>query len=272
MKIVGIISWYDEAPQWLSTAVSGFARVCDQIVAVDGAYALLPGARPCSHPMQAEAIMGAAESAGVGCLIHRPNNLFFGNEVEKRNLSLQLAAPFLTEDEDWIIIFDADCHLFRCNPPAVRGRLELTDSDIASYTYLDVENMFSNADLAKMVRDDDYSTESTGRTRDMYRWHPSLMYGPQHWQMSKEFRVEGSTERNPQFERKWLRNYKAGTEKVLDLDAEMVVYHRSRDRAMVRRQAQDEYYRARELHGVEPYTDGDPEVNGITSIKEVSNV
>jgi hypothetical protein len=218
--------------------------------------------------MQAEAVMGAAESAGVGCLIHRPNTLFFGNEVEKRNLTLALAAPFLKQDEDWVLVFDADCHVFRCDPIAVRGRLENSTEDLASYTYLDVEDMFSLPELAKMVRDDDYSTESTGRTRDMYRWHPSLMYGPQHWITSREYSVKG---KKGAVERRWLRNYKSGAQDILDLDSDLVVYHRSRDRAMVRRQAQDEYYRARELHGVEEYKDGDPIINGL-KIKEASNV
>lgn len=270
MKIVGIMSWYDEAPQWLSTAVTGFARFCDQIVAVDGAYALLPGARPCSHPQQAEAVLGAAEASGVGCLIHRPNQLFFGNEVEKRNLSLKLASPFLKENEDWIIVFDADCHVFKCNPDVVRARLEAAKEEIATYTYLDVEGMFSNPELAKMVCDDDYSTESTGRTRDIYRWHSSLMYGPQHWIVSKEYPVEGSR-KIALIERRWLRHSSDGVKDVLDLDADLVVYHRSRDRAMVRRQAQSGYYEARELHGVEEYREGDPVVNGINT-KEVSNV
>ena len=267
MKIVGIMSWYDEAPQWLSTAVTGFARFCDQIVAVDGAYALFPGARPCSHPQQAEAVLGAAEASGVGCLVHRPSSLFFGNEVEKRNLSLRLAAPFLKQD-DWIIVFDADCHVFKCNPDLVRARLDSSDAELATYTYLDVEGMFSNPELAKMVRDDDYSTESTGRTRDIYRWHPSLMYGPQHWIVSKEYPTGKKTRPT---ERRWLRHSSDGASNILDLDADLVVYHRSRDRAMIRRQAQSGYYEARELHGTEEYKEGDPLINGI-SIREVSNV
>jgi hypothetical protein len=257
MKIVGILSWYDEVPHWLATAVTGFARVCDQIVAVDGAYALLPGARPCSHPQQAEAVLMAAESAGVGCLVHRPNKLFFGNEVEKRNLTLKLAAPFL-EEGDWIIVFDADCHVFKVDPIRVRGRLEKTKALIASYTFLQVEDMFSDPEMARIVRDDDYATESTSRTRDIYRWHPSLMYGPQHWILSREFPTRPGIK-----ERRWVRHSSDGVEEICDLNADLVVYHRSKDRAMVRRMSQDGYYKARTLHGVEDMVEGDPVVNGL---------
>lgn len=255
MKIIGLLSWYDEAPQWLSTAVSGFARVCDQIIAVDGAYALLPGARPCSHPQQAEAILAAAEAGGVACLVHRPNRLFFGNEVEKRNLTLKLAAPFLTEN-DWVLVFDADCHLFKCEPAAVRGRLENTDAMIASYTYVDVEDFFINEEMAKIIKHEEYTYEHASRTKDIYRWHPSLRYGPQHWILSREMGPDG--------QRKWLRHAEAHHE-CLDLDADLVVYHRSRDRAKVRSMAQKGYYEARELHGVErlePGAPGDNEVRG----------
>ena len=255
MKICGILSWYDEAPHWLATAVAGFARVCDLIVAVDGAYALYPGARPCSHPQQAEAVLSAAEAAGVACLLHRPQKLFFGNEVEKRNLTLRLAAPFLGED-DWVLAFDADCHVFKCDQIRVRGELENTDALLASYTFLNVEDAFVNPDLARLSSVDDFSTESTGRTRDIYRWHPSLLYGPQHWVVSREF--DG--------ERLWLRHSKDGVDSH-DLDASLVVYHRSRDRAKVRQDAQQGYYDARELHGVEEMLPGDPAANGVGLMK-----
>ena len=38
-------------------------------------------------------IQAAAETMGIGCVIHRPSDVFHGQEVEKRNLTLQLAAP-----------------------------------------------------------------------------------------------------------------------------------------------------------------------------------
>lgn len=108
MKICGLLSWYDESPAWLATAVAGMGRVCDEIVAVDGAYALYPSARPRSSPQQAEAVLQAAEAAGVGCTIHRPREIFWGNEVEKRNLTIALASSVLESGRDWIVIFDAD--------------------------------------------------------------------------------------------------------------------------------------------------------------------
>lgn len=246
MKIVGVLSWYDELPQWLSTSVAGFSRVCDHIVAVDGAYALYPGARPCSHPAQAEAIMGAAEAAGVACTIHRPNRLFFGNEVEKRNLTFDLAAPFLSEG-DWVMVFDADCHVFKVNPEFVRGELERTDALLANYTVLNVEyEAFDDPTTARVYKEDDYDYETTSRTNDIYRWHPSLRYGPQHWLVSREVEVSPGVKT-----RRWVRHGTQGVKNICQLNADLVVYHRSKDRAMARKKSQFGYYEARELHGIE---------------------
>jgi hypothetical protein len=40
MKIIGLLSFYDESPAWLSACVAGIGRWCDGLIAVDGAYAL----------------------------------------------------------------------------------------------------------------------------------------------------------------------------------------------------------------------------------------
>lgn len=244
MRLVGVLCWFDESPAWLATAVAGFGRVCDQIVAIDGGYALYPGARPCSHPQQAEAILSAAEAAGVACTLHRPSRLFYGNQIEKRNLSLRLAGAALTSD-DWLLIFDADFHVFKCEPETVRAELEATERMIASYTLLDGSDYLSDPDLAERVAREDFSTEWTLRTENIYRWHPSLLYGPHHAMVSRELAGE----------RRWLRHPSATAPEWLNLNASLVAYHRRQDRALVRRLAQEGFVQARELHGVEPEDD-----------------
>ncbi len=182
MKIVGILCWYDESPSWLANAVCGFGRVCDEIVAVDGAYSMYPGARPRSHPEQAEAILAAAETMGVGCTIHRPKDVFFGQEVEKRNLSLKLAAPLLTPGEDWVMIFDADYQVMLCEDPVyARALLEHTEHNVATYTLLDGHDILANETAAEVCRDVDIDTEWTIRDRGIFRWTDDLRYGPSHF-------------------------------------------------------------------------------------------
>ncbi len=247
MKIVGLLSWYDESPGWLGTAVAGFARVCDTIVALDGAYALYPGARACSHPNQAETIMQAAEASGAGCIIHRPNEVWRDNELGKRNQLLRLAGSLDLTTDDWLIVFDADCHILRISPDNIRAKLAATDLPIATYTYLDGKDFLSDPKIRDQVRDHEIDTEWTGRTRDVFRWDPTLRVGLQHWLYSAE--RDG--------ERVWIRGPESQDE-ACQLDRDLVIYHRTADRAKVRRDAQAYYYKLREQHGVEWLENHDP--------------
>lgn len=157
-----------------------------------------------------------------------------------------------------MMVFDADCHVFKCDPEVVRWELENTEADIGTYTYLEVEDFFSDPEMARIVKSDDYSTEHTHPTMDVYRWHPSLRYGPAHWTISREY-----DNGNGGVERRWLRHTRKGPDLKVDLAAHMVIYHRSRDRAMIRQVAKDEYYKARDLHGIENLVAGSPDRNGV---------
>jgi hypothetical protein len=243
VKVCGLLSFFDESAHWLATAVSGMARVCDLIVAHDGAYQLYPGARPRSHPQQSEAIIQAAEAADVGCLVYRPKDIYFGNEVEKRNEGLKIAGSLLTE-EDWVLIFDADYHILKCNPDMVRHELEQTEHRVATYTLLDGRDFQSEPNLAQYANGRPVDTEWTCLTRDVYRWHPSLAVGPLHWAYSSM--VDGK--------KQWLRGpwTDGRLAPALDLRANLVVYHRTQDRTQVRRDTAHAYYKMREQYNTEP--------------------
>lgn len=241
MKIVGLLAWYDESPAWLAACVAGFARVCDEIVAVDGAYNLFPSGRARSRPDQAEAIMHAAEAGGAGCTIHRPRDTFAGNEVEKRNLTLRLAEPFLEPMRDWVMVFDADMHVAQAYPDIVRRDLAETDRHVATMTLLDGKDIL-DSEAADLARQHPVSTEWTYRARHIYRWLPELRYGPAHYSIRGT--VDG--------EDVWLRGAtREMIEPQLDLGKALVVHHRTEHRALVRREAADAYDRVRDMAGVE---------------------
>ncbi len=248
MRIVGLLNWYDESPSWLGTAVTGFARVCDTIVAVDGAYRLFPNGRSCSHPNQAETIQGAAEAGGAGCLIYRPNEVWYENELGKRNQLIQLAGALGLTPDDWLMIFDADSHMLMCEPGIIRDVLAASDHDVATYTYLDGKDFLSDAKLAEYVNKAPCDLEWTGKTRDVFRYNPTLRVGPQHWLYSV---IEDG-------KRKWLRGPESKEGACEDLGRNLVTYHRTADRAKVRRSAQEYYYQIRERYGVEFLEDYDP--------------
>jgi len=248
MRLVGVLSWYDESPSWLSTAVTGFARICDHIVAVDGAYALYPGARARSRPDQREAIMLACESAGVGLTLHEPNDVWWGNELEKRNYTLRLAAPLLEHGRDWVCVFDADYHIAQARPEHVRHQLASTDRLVATYTLLDGKDYHATT-LGEYASTRMLDTEWTTRTRDIYRWLPGLRYVGTHYTIRARhngrvvwLRGQDSTDRSP-------------LEPTLDLNDALVVHHRTEHRALVRRNAADEYYKTRAAAGIETYPD-----------------
>lgn len=203
-----------------------------------------PGARPRSHPQQVEAIVNTAEAMEIGCLIYQPDEIWWGNELAKRNKSIALAAT-VAEKDDWITVIDADYHLLRCNPDVIRHELEETDLHVAAYTLLDGKDFLATAALEQYAVKTNIDTEWTIRTRDMYRWNPTLQVGPAHWCYSAV--VDDR--------RRWLRGPYNDLLPELELGANLVFYHRTQDRALIRRESAGVYYKAREEHKIEFLTE-----------------
>lgn len=238
MRLHGILCWYDESPSWLGTAVAGFSRFCDHILAVDGAYALYPGGRPRSHPRQAEVIVHTAEAAGIACTLYQPADVWWGNEIEKRNKSLDIIGAF-AEDGDWLCVFDADYHLMRGNPASLKVDLERSEHDVATYGIVDAEDwaVTSASDLALEAS---LASQWTSQIRDLYRWHPTIRVGPAHGDYS-------DARYGP---RRWLRGpYELAAAE--DVSGSLTVYHRTKDRAKIRKDAQQGYYKKRDILRIE---------------------
>jgi hypothetical protein len=107
--------------------------------------------------------------------------------------------------------------------------------------------MLNDPEISDMVKREELATEWTSRSKDIYRWHPSLLYGPQHWTISRQ--IDG--------EHGWIRHATRSVD-CLNLDASLVAYHRTQDRAYVRRVTQNDYYKARDLHQIEPHAPDSP--------------
>lgn len=138
MKVVALISWWEESPAWLAATVSSAAKLCDHVVAVDGAYALMPGGTARSEPTQAEVVLRTCDALGMGCTIVRPKDIWHGNEVEKRTFCFAECRNVVTPGEDWIIVLDGDDVLTHV-PEDTRMRLELTEMDVAEVLLWDRE-------------------------------------------------------------------------------------------------------------------------------------
>jgi hypothetical protein len=126
VRIVAVLSWYDEPVDWLHGCVTS-ARFCDHLIAADGPYAAFPHEMPYSSPDQSEAIRGA----WPGCTIHtRPAP--WAGEVEKRDFLFGLA---VAEGADWIFVIDAD-EVVVGVPSNLRDLLDATQLHVAEATLM----------------------------------------------------------------------------------------------------------------------------------------
>ena len=137
MKLVALLTWYDE-PSWcLTELVASLAAAgIDHLVAVDGAYMLYPLARPQSPGEQAQAILAAAQGASVGVSLYCPQDIWFGNEIEKRSFTFAAGHMVAVPGEDWLWIVDADERITEAL--GLREALERLDCDAASLMYDEV--------------------------------------------------------------------------------------------------------------------------------------
>lgn len=131
MRVVGLLSWYEEPASWLAETVASAARLCDHIIAADGPYAAFPGAmrKPASGSEQADVIAHAAAGAGIGCTVHLPRSPWWDGEVGKRDWMFR-AAELVTTEADWLLVVDAD-EVLTTVPPDTRQILEQSDKDVA---------------------------------------------------------------------------------------------------------------------------------------------
>jgi hypothetical protein len=136
MKLIGLLSFYDEpVPDLLACIASLAEHGVDELVAVDGAYALYPGGRARSHPDQHAAIVLACRQVGMGCTLHVPRTVWRGNEVEKRTFMFSLANA-TASDGDWFWVMDADQVVLE-TPEDFKDRLQATDRLVAAVTFKD---------------------------------------------------------------------------------------------------------------------------------------
>ncbi|WPH57636.1 hypothetical protein [Mycobacterium phage WXIN] len=157
MRIVGLLSWYEESPAWLAECVASAARLCDHLIAVDGPYAAFPGAlkKPYSGTEQADTILRTAAGAGMGCTIHSSRQPWWGErwggEVQKRDFMFKLGQAFTTES-DWFLRIDAD-EVLTDIPSDARTRLVATDLNVAEVMIWEREAGGHVAELVDTVND-----------------------------------------------------------------------------------------------------------------------
>lgn len=250
-RIIAVCIYYDESPRWLGEHLASLAPVCRDFVYVDGAYALFPGAfkRPNSSPECAEAIHEMGRACDRSVVHYRPSSPYFGNEVEKRNMSLDLARaiPGVAGDTNaWFLVADADTVAVKVNDalPQILGRTPLNVAEFG----VDQEDVLESAGTPEQALgrwDLVHRAELAKplRVRSVYRNLPGLRYGPAHWNVSHGL---------PGRDRSWLwGGHLRQCEAVEDIAMDLRFEHRRRRREKERNEAAARYYEARDLAGIE---------------------
>lgn len=174
-RIVGLLNWYEEPVEWLVECVASAARLCDHLIAVDGAYAAFPGAlrKPASGSEQADAIFHTAAGAGIGCTIHVPREPWWGGEVQKRDFMLRLGETFTTA-EDWYLRIDAD-EIITSVPSDSKDRLSESEHHVAEVLIWERETSQASNDLV------DFSEGRGTPFRCLFRALPGISIEQAHY-------------------------------------------------------------------------------------------
>lgn len=228
MRLVALLSWYEEDPRWLTEMVDSLPKAgVDHLIALDGAYALFPGATPQSHPSNAVAIAKACDRYGITHTILAPEEVWEGNEVEKRSALFELGEQVTTED-DWYIVMDADELIL--DAPNLKGQLAATDCDVARGIFN--EERGDPLVLVGKPRNKDHFP-----IRMMFRAIRGLRVKHNHW-----------TYVTPDGRKLWGQNKR---KLAPALDTDLQILHRTELRETARRVDQHHYYETRDEAKVE---------------------
>lgn len=146
MKIVAVMSWYDEPEAALTAAVRSLAGVADMLIAYDGAFAAFPGSddRPTSDAAEYATIGQAALDIGIDLVFggYRAGLPWPGNEVEKRARLMEHGAR--EADGGWVFVIDGDERVAK-QTGDWRAQLDATELYVAEVEFRDLEDSIVKA-------------------------------------------------------------------------------------------------------------------------------
>jgi hypothetical protein len=227
MRIIALLSFYDEPPKALTLCVEGLHRAgVDHLVAVDGAYALYPDGKPDSPAEQRGVIDAACRHFGLGLTMHVPQTSWQGNEIEKR--SFLFAAGWLNaQPGDWLMVMDADQFVVE-SPANLKQQLTECGKDVAEVTFIDVQ------------------AQAAGREDWPERFSVPILFRAQPIHVEQNHYTYVATETRRVL---WGKHVEPGS--GYDLRDEFVIEHHHEVRSAERRHAKAVYYGDRDTAGIE---------------------
>lgn len=239
-RIIGLLSWYSERPDWLAGCIASYARFAGitHLIALDGAYALFPDALAASNSLEHDMIVETSRAEGLHTTLVIPDRPWEGNEVEKRNALFRLADTVSDPEHDWLVVIDADEIVTgRSNPDAIRSKLGDTEHHAASCTLWERKTLDTPSE-AQVARSFSYDPNTAVPHRKLFRAFHGITVVNNHF-----------TYVAPGLERPLWGQRRLCSE--LDLTTDLIVEHRTAHRAEHRRQQSSAYYKRRDLAGVE---------------------
>lgn len=223
-SLILLFSWYAERPDWIAAALASTAPLgITHVIALDGAYFLLPQGRPRSSTSEHHAIIETCNALGIGLTLHWPQHPWAGNELEKRTTLFRYADQ-VAKPGDWLLMWDAD--ELMTNPRDIRARLAATPEDAAEIAFTQEE------------RDPD-RTISNGKVRKLFRWTPGIRLDTNHFTYKT---ADGKT--------LWgQRNLEPAADYT-----DLILEHRTHHRPKPRADQQAAYYQRRQELQVEATT------------------
>ena len=221
MKLVAIVSWYDEPAEWLAACCASLCQAgVGHIVAVDGAYEAYPqgSVYPRSGAEQYAAITETCHAMQAGSTVYGPGSAWRGNEVEKRSYAFRLA-ELVADPGDWYWVMDADQVVNTKTSDGLLDTLAIADVDVAE-TWLYERNALNDPTRASI--------------RNLFRAIPGLRVVGNHY-----------TYMTPDGRFLWGDGGPSRLEPSLVTSVE--VEHRTWLRPRARRDKQNDYYRRRDM-------------------------
>lgn len=242
MRLIALLSWYDESPSWLAELVAGCARAgCDHLIALDGAYQHFPGAleAPRSPSEQALTILNAAHALGMGVTVDQRNEPWQGGEVEKRTVLFELG-QHLVGPNDWFLVVDSD-EVIEKSPDKLTLKRVLRGYRVAAPMLAEPMDPHANEHMERLHQSVALPERTVFPIRKLFRAHPSGI----HLEDNHYTYVDGSG--------RLLWDGKNHGEAIDALELpDFIIRHRGHLRPVLRRQRREGYYRTRGELNLEP--------------------
>jgi hypothetical protein len=215
-RVIGLLSWFEELPEFLVTTIRTAAPLLDHLVAVDGRYANFPGDVAASDPEQIAAIVYTCREHGIALSVHVPTEPW-ESEVAKRTRLFELGLDVADIGRSWLWVLDGD---------GFTTQLDITPDEVLALEH----------DVAE-VRFIDPAEYADIRIRNLFRARPGLHVGP----------INHYTYRDGDGRVLWGR----GEIEAADLGDRITMQHANHLRDEIRRQAGQAYYLRRTELGLE---------------------